>query len=80
MPTLVESDIESDSVCDSLPDQDLVIEAGGGDHVVKDLWSDNSIQQMDEPASLPKPLVKPPEEGIPTPQRDEEDKYGRMPG
>ena len=90
MHTLSESDVESDSDCDSLPDQYAVIRAGGGDCVVKDVWSEHPMQEMNEPAPLPKPLAKPPEKGIPTPPKDnspagktnssEEDRYLRKPG
>ena len=85
MPTLAESDVESDSDCDSLPDQDAVSEAGGGNSVFSDLWSDHPIQQVDEPAPLPRPLDKSPDEVTTTPSKDssnspEEDKYERTPG
>ena len=50
--------------------------------MVRDLWSDHPMQQVDKSAPLPKPLGKPREEVIPAPPRDgtnslEEDKYGR---
>ena len=84
MPILVESDVEPGSDCDSLPAQDSFSEAAGGYCVVRDLWSDHPMQQVDKLAPLPKDLGKPLEKVIIVPQRDstnssEEDKYGRTP-
>ena len=71
-PLLVESDVESDSDCDSQPDLDSVFEAGGGDEVMdEDLWKDHPIQrQLTKPSpkssqALPVP-AKPPEEAVPS--------------
>ena len=58
LPKLAESDVESDSDCDSLSDQALVSKARGGDSVVRDLWLDHPMQQVDEPGPLPRPLSK----------------------
>ena len=43
LPALTESTVESDSDCDSLPDQDSVSKAGGGDSVIRDLSSDHPM-------------------------------------
>ena len=49
---MIESDLESESDCDSQPDLDSVFKAGGGDEVMdEDLWKDHPVQrQVAEPS------------------------------